>query len=56
MLRVKNDIMMLIDQSKAVVLALLDLFSVFSTVDSDFFRLEELFGFQALCLTGLCPV
>ena len=33
--RVRNDIMMSLDQSKAVVLVLLDLSAVFDTIDHD---------------------
>ena len=40
LIRVKNDIMMAIDQSKAVVLVLLDLSAAFETVDRDVLFLD----------------
>ena len=53
-----KQLMMSVYQSKAVVLVLLDLSAAFETINHDvlFSRLEKLFGFQAVCLTGLHPV
>ena len=55
LLRVKNDIMMSIDQNKAVLLVLLDLSIAFNRVDDDvpFFRLENYLVCREVCLTSL---
>ena len=57
LLRVKNDIMLSIDQSKAVVPVLLNLSAAFDTTDHDIlFPDWKNFFFREVCLTGLCPI
>jgi len=45
LVRVKNDIMMSIDQGKPIILVLLDLSAAFDTIDHNllFFRLKDMF-------------
>ena len=58
LLRLKNDIMMSIDQSKAVVLVLLDLSAAFDTTDHDvlFPDWKSCLICRELCLIGLRPI
>ena len=52
LVRVKNDIMMSIDQAKPVILVLLDLSAAFDTVDHNvlFSRLKDMFGLSGKLL------
>ena len=53
--QVKNDIMMLTDQTKAVIVVFLDLSSAFDTIDHDvlFSQLKNCLVCQVMCFTGL---